>query len=194
MAVYPVELADGSHRPAGTLLWRLNSGREEVMIRRSRRLGLMATIAGTAILMFPTLAYAGYATSGNLYRATVSVSGYGTVRVCLEATITTNGTNIVMNGGSTRVYDTSGLNCDGSWSLPTGWIGVTLDGYRDGSFCGTSGYEYTSQATWQKTYSENTCTDPAGSQAFNTVVFGRVYNGSSGYHNIPGVSGPSQND
>ncbi len=164
------------------------------MVRRSRRPGLVATVVGIAILMLQSTVLAGSATSTNLYRATVNVSGYGYHRVCLEATITTNGTNIITNGGSTRVYDNLPGNCEGSRNLPIGWIGVTLDGYRDGSFCGTSGYEFTSSATWQKTYFQNTCSDPAGSQAFHTNVFGRVNNGNGGVHNIPGVSSPGQND
>lgn len=160
----------------------------------STRARTLAAILAAVCLMLPMIVLAGYATSGNTYRSTVSVSGYGSVRVCLEASISTNGTNIILNGRATRVYDNSGANCDGARSLPTGWIGVTLDGYRDGAFCGTSGYEYTSGTNYQKDYQENTCSDPAGSQAFNTAVFGRVYNGTTAYHNIPGISGPAQND
>lgn len=149
----------------------------------------MAMIVASA----PSIAMAGTSYSALTWRAKVNVSGYGDTVTCLKARITTDGSNPVSFGGEIRVYDSIGNDCSGSRTLPAGWLGVTLDGYKSGAFCGTTNYYYSPSATWiYEIGALNLCSNPSGTQTFHTNVFGRVYQGSF-YYNIPGISSPGQN-
>jgi hypothetical protein len=114
--------------------------------------------------------------------------------MCLEAVITTQGvgTAQVINEGTTYAFDDFFGDCGGAKTLPSGWLAVTLDGYRNGSFCGTTYYQYSTTSTSAFGVATSLCSNPSGSQTFNTNVFGRVYNGSA-YVNLPGIAGPAQN-
>lgn len=160
-----------------------------------RRRALAALVFAAMLASLPSLALAGYATSGTQYRETNSISGYGNIRSCLEAWIITQGvgTGNTANGGGNHAYNATGGLCDGAVTLPAGWLGVTHDAYRDGGFCGTTFYRYTDTATSGIGYqSINLCSNPAGSQVFHSNVFGKIYNGST-YLNISGLAGPAQN-
>jgi hypothetical protein len=57
---------------------------------------------------------------------------------------------------------------------------------------GTTNYIYSNVATWGWKVEAHLCSNPSGLQSFNTVAWGRVYNGAN-YLNIGGVTSPSQN-
>lgn len=161
-----------------------------------RRSSVVAALLAALVLLLPSIALAGYANSGVIYQKTVFVAGHGNTRICLEAWVVTNGigTGVVSQGGATRAYDASGGNCDGPRTLGTGWLSVTIDGFRSGAFCGTTGYRYTPNPISYMWYQSTLCPNPAGSQVFNTRVLGQVWNGSGAYVDIwPGQWSPNQN-
>lgn len=153
--------------------------------------GAIAVLVALLVAANPSVTLAGYASSGQQYRETDWVNGYGYIRSCLEAVITTTST-YATNEGANYSRDNSGGVCDGAETLPAGWLGVTLDGYRDGSFCGTTNYYYSDSATAGFGVTTSLCSNPSGTQEFHTTVFGRIYMGA-GYLDISGIAGPSQN-
>lgn len=163
------------------------------MVARSKRPRRIAVALAALILAIPALVAAD-AYSAVTYRGSVDVSGYGITRVCLEAGVglyTPN--NSVWNMGMTYAYDSSGAYCDGPRTLPSGWIGVTVDAYKSGAFCGTSYYYYSSSATSAYGhYFYGLCSNPSGSQEFHTTAWGKVYTGDH-YYQPNGITSPSQN-
>lgn len=145
------------------------------------------------MLAMPALVAAD-AYSAVTYRGSVYVSGYGTTRVCLEAGVGfSTVSNSVWNFGMTYAFDGSGGYCDGYRVLPAGWLGVTVDAYKNGAFCGTSYYYYSSSASAAfGRYSYGLCSNPSGSQEYYTVAWGKVYTGDH-YYQPNGIVSPSQN-
>jgi len=94
---------------------------------------------------------------------------------------------------TSRVRDYSLQNCsEANRTLPSGYIGAKVAGYRDGLYCGESAWYYSNVATsgWALTATE--CSNPAGTQAFNTQGFGRFWTGTT-YTGFLTVTSPSQN-
>lgn len=86
------------------------------------------------------------------------------------------------NYGQVNAYTNGGgaHDCEGSVnSLPAGWIGVRVEGYRDGGLCGSSAWFYSSVATDNWQLYATMCTNPAGSQNFHSRSFINVYKGDS---------------
>lgn len=163
-----------------------------ILAPRSKRPRRIAVALAAIMIAVPTLVAAD-AYSAVTYRGSVNVSGYGTTRVCLKAGVGdwTGGT--VFNMGMTYAYDGSGGLCDGPRQLPSGWIGVTVDAYKNGGFCGTSYYHYSSSPTsGYGHYFYGLCSNPSGTQEFYTVAWGKVYTGDH-YYQPNGIVSPSQN-
>jgi hypothetical protein len=86
----------------------------------------------------------------------------------------------------------TGSCAGGSHTVPSGFLGTSLYGYKDGSSCGGSGIYYSTVATsaWQLWITM--CSNPAGTQAFKTLGYGWFYN-SLDYDLIGGFTSPIQN-
>lgn len=80
----------------------------------------------------------------------------------------------------------------GNRSLPSGYLGTQVAGYRDGAFCGisTAYYSTTNTSAWQLWIT--LCNNPAGTQVFYSRGWPYGWNGSS-YVTGLGVTSPSQN-
>lgn len=81
----------------------------------------------------------------------------------------------VMNSGYIKTLN-SGTNSPISFS--TGWLAVWITGYRDGGYCGDSGWHYNRWADYSFVWNADLCTDPAGIQSFQTQVWGAAFDGS----------------
>ncbi len=97
------------------------------------------------------------------------------------------------NYGQILAYTNGGgaHDCAGSGNtMPAGWLGVMVEGYRSGAFCGQSdSYVNSSAATnWQLW--DTTCTNPSGSQNFYTISLIFPYDGDS-YHTHVGPQSPA---
>jgi hypothetical protein len=77
--------------------------------------------------------------------------------------------------------------------LPAGWIGRLYSGYRNGGYCGSVGWTYSSVATDAVFGGSSICSNPSGSQSFQTAVTGQIWNGNS-YTSFGTQWSPSLND
>lgn len=157
-----------------------------IPVKRSRILAVVLALmlASTSSVAFGT-AYSSWGFFG-----TFNVGPEGTADMCLRAGII----DIARNHGHIRSYAGGApTGCTGDANvLPSGWLGVTLDGYRDGGFCGTTNYIYSNVATWGWIVEANLCSNPSGLQGFHTTTWGRVFNGGN-YVQIGGRTSPIQN-
>jgi hypothetical protein len=85
--------------------------------------------------------------------------------------------------------------CSGtSAPLAAGWIGVNAKCYRDGAYMGQTGTQYTQNQSAIAVAAADLCPNPAGSQAFHTTGFGKIWIYQDGaYYNQTGVPSPNQN-
>jgi len=102
--------------------------------------------------------------------------------------------DVARNYGQVLAYDNGGgaHDCVGTVnSMPTGWIGVAVEGYRDGVYCATSQSYFNSSpaSNWQLW--ATMCTNPSGIQNFQTVSLIFAYDGSS-YRTGVGPTSPAQ--
>lgn len=161
--------------------------------RRRRRplkvLWLLATIASMAIVASqPVL---GTAWSGWTYRLSMDPHGpEPDTDYCARAGIV----NTAVNFGQMRSYNNSGDDCDGPFNtLPAGWMGVNVHGYRNNGFCSSTSYIWTNVATYGWQVSDNLCSNPAGQQEFYTHTYGAAYDGQGEeYYYLDVVVSPKQ--
>jgi hypothetical protein len=79
--------------------------------------------------------------------------------------------------------------------MNSGWLGVGADGFRNGSYCGTTGTFYNNVTYPAWSVGSKLCTNPAGNQNFNTLAYGAVWTYISPnwkYVGVGTVSSPSQ--
>lgn len=139
---------------------------------------IITAIAMSLVAGFALGALAAYASSGLQWRETVSTPSGSTTRVCAEAAVDTGGSSSVLNIGYTRArYNHP---CSTARVMPTGWLSVLVYGYRNGAFCGSSGWHNTAQASATMGIGTSLCSDPSGSQEFWTTQFGRIWQESTG--------------
>lgn len=75
-------------------------------------------------------------------------------------------------------YYNGGNNCSGgAQTVGTSVLGISVDGYRDGAYCGSSGWYYNSQSAWGWQLWITLCANPAGVQAFTTAAYCKGYQG-----------------
>jgi hypothetical protein len=80
------------------------------------------------------------------YKLSLQIAGFsGWTDICLLSGIETGATNT----GVITSYFSSTPRCAASdqRALPSGYLGVFLWGYRDGSLCGTTGFYYSTSTT-----------------------------------------------
>jgi len=76
-------------------------------------------------------------------------------------------------------------------SVAAGFIGASVDGFRNGGYCGTSGYKYNSSRASRVTNSVIACSNPSGLQGYHTLVGGLMW-GGNGYWFFGPQGSPSQ--
>lgn len=160
--------------------------------RRSRRHARLmgAAIGALLLLAQPSLVFAD-AFSPQVNRIIWTPTGEPETDYCARSGIVTTARNYAqvlayVNGGGAH-------DCAGTVnSLPSGWIGTRAGGYRDGGWCGVSGWHYSSQAAsnWQLWITM--CSNPSGIQEFKTRGDITIYTGS-GYVSNTGPTSPAQN-
>lgn len=123
------------------------------------------------------------------YKGVFNTGPTGNADMCLRAGMI----DVARNHGHIRSWTTVPQGCTGNAKvLNSGYLGVTLDGYRSGAFCGTTGFIYSNVATSGWIVEANLCSNPSGLQGFNTTTWGRVFNGNN-YVQIGGMNSPIQN-
>jgi hypothetical protein len=121
------------------------------------------------------------ATSGRVYKSTIA----GT-RICTEAVIA----DVADNKGYTTTWSST---CSSTNSKPPGYLGVRIRGVRDGGFCSSwTGWAVNASTTWSMGLGGYLCTNPGGTQEFQTYAESKFWY-SSGYIHFTQTVSPSQN-
>jgi hypothetical protein len=139
---------------------------------------VITMVAVFAALTVPALATA---SSGRIYKGT-----NGGVATCTEAVIR----DVADNAGYTTTWDYT--SCTTAHALSAGWLGAYASGYRDGAYCANTGWAYSSTLTHSFGVGAHLCSNPAGSQAFNTIAISKKWTGT-GYLTYSSTASPSQN-
>jgi hypothetical protein len=117
----------------------------------------------------------------------------GCRKVSLDAGVYSN--DKTLSDGDWSVYSrgvtySRDCNTSGLSSLPVSWIGVYVEGYRNGGFCG-SAYAYSTVTSSSVATSPILCQNPGGNDTHNTAIAGGLWNGSSyswyGYQWSPSI-------
>jgi hypothetical protein len=113
--------------------------------------------------------------------------------VCVQAGMV----DVARNYGQIVVFSNSAQNCTApNYSVPSGWIGTHLDGWRSSggvdTYCGDTGIYYSTSATSAWQLWSYLCSNPSGTQSFFGYAHGVFWNGS-GYTYTGNVLSPSQN-
>lgn len=164
---------------------------EGALARRAHPLRLGLSLLSVALLLAQPSSVWATAYSALNYTTLVNPPGYTATAVCDQEGIVDTATNYAQ--AVTKVYQGTG-NCTGAnQSLPSGWIGTYVSGYRDGAYCGSNGWSYSTVATsaWQVWVA--LCTNPAGTQTFHTVGAGKAWDSSGQYYGGVFHNSPSQN-
>jgi len=161
-------------------------------MRKTYRRGLPLLALFFAIIFTAQPAWAS-ASSPWRYDLTVWVNDPSyTANMCERAAILDTAVNLA----NVQTHSTSSCTSS-SLNVPSGYLGSNAYGYRDGSFCGSSGNYYSSTATWGFQVSYQACSNPAGTQTFYTIGYDAIYNDGSGGgavgYNWFSQSSPSQN-
>jgi hypothetical protein len=145
-------------------------------------------IVAAVLLAVPTGVSAS-AFSAWTYNFRLTPAGYSLTNLCQKAGIV----DVASNNGQVKAWVSAGFQCSGtSQALPSGWLGMNVKGYRDGLYCGQSGYVYTTSATSFMSHSAVLCSNPSGTQSFTTTVYGVMYDGG-GYWGGSTTTSPAQN-
>src|SRR3546814_16204685 len=110
-------------------------------------------IACTLLLATPSTAFAD-ASTGMSYRGPQSVPGVGLTYVCEQSTIA----DVADNRAWTRTAVADGdFGCTPGQTVNSGYLGVQASGFRNGGYCGTTGYYYSNLATYQWEHDRASC-------------------------------------
>lgn len=119
------------------------------------------------------------------WEANVQPSGEPYTDICLQ----TGTVDVAKVEGNIHLYNNQWA-CSGTVNyVPSGWIRVSVSGYRDGNYCGNSGYYSNSSSAWGYGIRWQACSNPSGTQQFYGISYGQLYNGTGGYYGTYG--GPS---
>jgi hypothetical protein len=157
------------------------------MRRRIAGLVLAALLAA-----WPSIAFA-TAYSPITYKFTVWQGGR-TVNHCTQAGII----DVAVNHSKSQSRVSSGPTCTTALTnVPPGYLAVSVSGYRNGAFCGTSSQFFNQQYSASLWVNWQACTNPSGNQTFYTLANGAIYNDGSGggsvHYHWSNTMSPSQN-
>lgn len=134
------------------------------------RIGVLA-FAAASLLVFPSVTYAGNAYSAWMVNHVV-VDGINRDS-CIQAGIEDFAINLSYEKAR-QGFDSCALPLV---TMPTGWIGVQVWGYRDGSVCAQSAFWYSNAPSTSWWVRQQLCSNPAGTQEFKTRAFGALFDG-----------------
>lgn len=141
--------------------------------KRLRTQTLKACIVGACMCTSFSIGTAIAATSGLVYKGSVANPNGAYSDGCL---IATQGTAPSMAQYATIRTYTNTAGCATLRVLGSGNLRVNARGYRSGAFCGETGYVSNPSADNIASVSSTLCTNPSGSQAFQTRSRGQLYN------------------
>jgi len=149
----------------------------------------VVTISAVVALVMATVVVSALATatSGRSYRG----SPGNNYNLCAEAEIVTPN----MDNNAWTISQDYNTGCwNDNYSAPSGWLGAYAMGYRDGAYCGTTGFYYNSVSTYRFGVGSVLCSNPSGTQAFKTGADSKGWNPSTlSYVNYTAVQSPNQN-
>jgi hypothetical protein len=153
------------------------------------RAKLATTLIVVGVLLAHPAVVAATAYSSLVAKANWYPPGYGQSTLCDQSGIVDTARNY--NQAVSKYY-TNGTCGPTNITLPSGYLGTQVSGYRGGVFCGVSSIYYSTVATsaWQLWIT--LCSNPSGLQAFYSVGWPFGFNGS-GYTSGGGTTSPSQN-
>jgi len=129
-----------------------------------RRRGIVALVVAAYVLALPAGVSATRYSNVTWFLNWIP-SGFPATELCGQSGIVDTARNY--NQALSKVWNYGA--CGASRVLPATFLGSAVYGYRDGNYCGNSGYYYSTVATagWQLW--ATMCSNPAGSQSFHTV-------------------------
>ncbi len=155
---------------------------------------ILALFLGSGVMMVsgPTEASA-TASTGYIYELTTGPYGSTYADNCVNSVIAD-----VANNNAYIESDTDPHDCNTSYAytMASGYLGANADGYKNGAYCGSTGYYYTSGAASGFGVGQQLCSNPAGSQTFDTVATGTIWDYVSGtwqYVYTNSLTSPNQN-
>jgi hypothetical protein len=148
---------------------------------------MLAAIVITSLIGQPAVVLADVY-SGQTFEVAFAPVGEPVTDYCSKAGVV----DTARNYGASFAYRNEGAHdCGGTTNpLPAGWIGVRVDGLRDGASCGTSSWYHSSQSAWGWQVWIAMCANPSGSQEFRTRSWLRYYDGSEFYFQSQGPLSP----
>lgn len=147
---------------------------------------MIVMVVATIYLMSVSAVLAGNAYSPRTAAIFLNIPGYGDTYTCKLAGIE----NTAKNTGVATAHVP--YSCGTPKTLGAGYLGVRVSGYRDGSYCGSTTWLYSTTSTdyWQ--IWSYVCSNPSGLQEFHTSASIKVWGGSS-YYTSSSITSPSQN-
>lgn len=139
---------------------------------------LAALLSFSVVVLAAPSADAAEPAYGAWSRANVTFSDNGTrYQACARSGILPYGSN----QGNVRAYSNGTLGCPNNSyrTVPTGYLAVRVQGYRDGTYCGATTTHYSSQPAWNWNVTSQLCSNPSGQQEFRTVSTGSAYRDGS---------------
>jgi hypothetical protein len=165
---------------------RISEGRHRGRI--ARLIGALA--AALIILAQPAIVYAD-AFSSRTFEFWITPAGEPTTDYCARSGIV----DVARSYGQINAYVNGGgaHDCVGTAnSVPSGWLGVQVSGYRDGALCSTSSFYYSTSAANNWQLYVTLCSNPSGTQEFYSRSTIKAYDGQS-YWQSTGPFSPIQN-
>ena len=148
---------------------------------------VVAAFAGGLLLAQPALVLADVY-SAQTYETVFTPIGEPMTTYCARSGVV----DTARNYGASYAYANGGAHsCTSPVNyLPAGWIGVKVEGFRDGVSCGVSSWYYSSQVAWGWQLWITMCSNPSGSQDFQTRSWLRYYDGGAFYFQSFGPLSP----
>lgn len=128
---------------------------------------LTVLLTSTALAVVTETTAQATASTGYIYELTTGPYGSTYIDNCVDS--------VIANVAQNRAYiesntDPHRCNTSYAYNMPGGYIGANADGYINGSYCGSTGFYYNSGPASGFGVGAQLCSNPAGSQVFDTVA------------------------
>jgi hypothetical protein len=153
----------------------------------SSRRAIVALAAGLVVLATP-LSAAASAYSPLTYLASWYPPSYSHGSLCGQAAMIDTAQNY---NQAVSMYYRAGACNGGNQGVPSGYLGSWVEGYRDGVYCGATSVYYSTTFTSAWQLWATLCSNPSGSQTFQS--FGESYGWTGSSYLNGGVWSPAQN-
>ena len=101
--------------------------------------------------------------------------------------------DVATNYMQTVIKHYASNSCAGSsYTVPSGWIGSKVNGYKDGTICGQSSIHYSTVNTSAWQLWQAACSNPPGVQTWKTHGYGYYLHAGSTYYQIGPIISPNQ--